>query len=164
MAEHTDLSERHPGVDLARHDFFDTGHIGSHKKKKLHVGSVFPEGPAVDHDVIAGETVPEVRVQDEAANDYDAGTVTVARAADSEVVQLLPRDTQRTRALLVNNGASAVLVGKLSSGLGQGNGFTLAANGGSVEILTTQRVFGCVVSSASANTTCAVSVWSERDR
>jgi hypothetical protein len=164
MPEHTDLSERHPGVDLARHDFFDAGHIGSHKKKKPVIGRVFPEGRALDHDVIKGETVPEVRTQEEAANDYDSGTVTVARAVDSEVVQLLPRDTARTRALLVNNGTSAVLVGKLSSGLGQGNGFTLAANGGSMEILTSQRVFGCVVASATANATCAVSVWSERDR
>jgi hypothetical protein len=164
MPEHTDLTEKHPGVDLARHDFFDAGHIGSHKKKPPLVGRVFPKGPTVDHDVINGETVPEVRTQEEAANDYDAGTVTVARAADNEVVQLLPRDTARTRALLVNNGASAVLVGKLSSGLGQGNGFTLAANGGSIELLTSQRVYGCVVGSAAVNTTCAVSVWSERDR
>ena len=165
MVEHTDLHEYRPGVDLAKHDFFTTDSKAyGRKKKHPAIGQVFPEGSAVEHDVIAGETVPVVRTQSEAADDYDAGTVTVARAADSqEVIQLLPRDTKRTRALLVNNGASAVQIGKVSSGLGTGNGFTLAPNGGSVEILTTQRVFGVVVASAVANTVCAVSVWSERD-
>ena len=150
------------GTDLSRHTFFN-GPV--EKRVRGRVANVWgvEDNPTEDTEISGGHIVQDVRTQEAASNDYDGGTVSVARAVDSEVVTLLPNDTRRTRALIVNNGASPILVGKASSGLGQGNGFTIVA-GGQMEVLTSARIQGVVVASAALNTVCPVSVWSERNR
>lgn len=149
-----------PGVDLSSHGFFGVGNPG--KLGRRRVSPVFPDGPETDTSIEDARLVPEIRVQSDGADDFDSGTVTVSRIADgNEAVQIVPRDSLRTRTLIVNNGTVAVLIGKLSSGLTQGNGFLLLANQ-SVEILAKGRVHGVVVPSAAALSIAPLSVWVER--
>jgi hypothetical protein len=163
------------GVDLAKHGmFFGRKPIPKPgRKPSADIPNVFAKGgghdvqtPDYDVNITDARIVKDVRTENQGANDFDSGTVVVFRAADStEVSQILPMDTLRTRALILNTGTSAVIIGKMGGGLQQGNGFTLPANSAfSLEILTQGRVWACVVPTAPANTTCALSIWIERNR
>lgn len=151
--------------DLARHGFFDGHPFAAQTRRKPKVEESLFGPPTEDSDaemVIEGRLSKVTRTSSQASEDYDAGTITVGRVADfGEVVQVLPFDSERERAVLQNTGTATVLIGKMSSGLAQGNGFTLVA-GASLEMKTRARVFAVVVSSAPAATTCPISVLIER--
>ena len=167
---HTPDETTHHGADLAAHQFFHNGPPPTehkHHKKGAAIPNIFANrrvGEDEDMNVVNDSLVHDVRTQSQAANDYDSGTVSIGRAVDAqEVAQLLPRDTQRTRALFFNGGASAVVIGKTGGGLQQGNGYTIPPNG-SLEVYTQARIFGVVVPTAGVGTMCAISVWVERNR
>ena len=163
MVQETDLQAHHDdyGADLSRHAFFGTpGRIG--RKSRKDILPVLPAGPDVETDIEDAEVVPVVRETTTAAEDYDTGSMIVSRAIDQEPVQILPHDSMRRRALIKNTSTSVVIIGKLASGLVNGNGWPLNQNE-SVEILTSGRVFGVVIGSAAPGATSTVAYWSERD-
>lgn len=159
--------QKNPGVDLGQHGFLDTAILYGGKKKGK-VADVFPAGDNISNSIINGRLVPEKRVDDDSADDYDAGIVTVSRLADGELVMLLPHDTLRTRAIITNYGLSDIVIGKIGGGLSSGNGYILKAGtsttaGQSITTLNKARLFGVVIPTAAALTICTVGVFIERD-
>jgi hypothetical protein len=173
--EETDLAhKRRIGVDLANHEFFQGKNVGKVKKGKLadvmeRMGGdpedLIPPENIIHEEVEDGHIVGVVRTANNAANNYDAYNVFVGRVADGEIVQILPLDSIRTRALITNNDpTNAVYIGKMTSGLGnQDGGYKLPVGSPPLEIATTARVFGTVQTSAGAGARAQISVWIERD-
>jgi hypothetical protein len=163
------MEQKSPGVDLGQHGFLDTGILfGGKGRKKGMPNDVFPAGNNISDSIINGRLVPEKRVDDDSADDYDAGIVTVSRAGDGELVMLLPHDTLRTRAIITNYGLFDIFIGKLGGGLSSGNGYPLKAGtsttaGQSITTLNKGRLFGVVVPTAAAASICVVGVFIERD-
>lgn len=114
-----------------------------------------------------GEVVSAERTQATAAPDYEAFTVQAFPVVGSGAANLaqptlmLSNDRTRKRAIITNNGAEAVRIGKLGQ-VANGGGYLLLAGKELNDIQIQAEVYVAVVEGKAV--VCPVSVWCEFNR